>query len=220
MGSCSSLGIRKASLKRSQLSRDLEETQKEPWPPLLLLVRSLASRGWNIQWRSHGGREPRPCFLPAILAHGDPPSQGHVEARGSADPNSGQCQERLLEGGGPSLGTDPRPSDQGQGTSPGRIQSQPGALGVSPRFQTSGRWPSWTLTLSFFHRIESEAPPRPASPKVSRSPSEAATPGEDMARKSKLARGGKGGRGWARRGAGRSDHLVFSDSWEARNPGG
>ncbi|XP_049482276.1 SH3 domain-binding protein 1 isoform X1 [Panthera uncia] len=34
-------------------------------------------------------------------------------------------------------------------------------------------------------RIESEAPPRPASPKVSRSPSEAATPGEDMARKTK-----------------------------------
>uniref|UniRef100_A0ABI8A0Z6 SH3 domain binding protein 1 n=1 Tax=Felis catus TaxID=9685 RepID=A0ABI8A0Z6_FELCA len=32
-------------------------------------------------------------------------------------------------------------------------------------------------------KIESEAPPRPASPKVSRSPSEAATPGEDMARK-------------------------------------
>ncbi|XP_047597547.1 SH3 domain-binding protein 1 isoform X1 [Lutra lutra] len=34
-------------------------------------------------------------------------------------------------------------------------------------------------------RAESEVPPRPASPKVSRSPSEAATPTEDMARKTK-----------------------------------
>ncbi|XP_029810469.1 SH3 domain-binding protein 1 isoform X2 [Suricata suricatta] len=34
-------------------------------------------------------------------------------------------------------------------------------------------------------RTESEAPPRPASPKVSRSPSEATTPVEDMARKTK-----------------------------------
>uniref|UniRef100_A0A8C0S1F6 SH3 domain binding protein 1 n=1 Tax=Canis lupus familiaris TaxID=9615 RepID=A0A8C0S1F6_CANLF len=34
-------------------------------------------------------------------------------------------------------------------------------------------------------RTESEAPPRPASPKVSRTPSEAATPAEDMARRTK-----------------------------------
>nr|XP_023486857.1 SH3 domain-binding protein 1 isoform X3 [Equus caballus] len=36
-------------------------------------------------------------------------------------------------------------------------------------------------------RIESEAPPRPASPKVSRNPSEAAAPAEDTARRSELA---------------------------------
>lgn len=92
-------------------------------------------------------------------------------------------------------GTDPRPGYKEQGTSPGRVQTQPIALGVSPRFQTPGRWPSLTLTLAFFHRTESEVPPRPASPKVSRSPSETATPVEDMARKSKL-----GGVGWGEEG--------------------
>uniref|UniRef100_A0A452S341 SH3 domain binding protein 1 n=1 Tax=Ursus americanus TaxID=9643 RepID=A0A452S341_URSAM len=46
-------------------------------------------------------------------------------------------------------------------------------------------WPSLTLTLSSLHRTESEAPPRPASPKVSRSPSEAATPAEDVTRRTK-----------------------------------
>eukprot|EP00069_Balaena_mysticetus_P008757 bmy_01143T0 len=40
---------------------------------------------------------------------------------------------------------------------------------------------------------ESEAPPRPASPKVSRSSLEAAAPTEDMARRSELAVGGEGG---------------------------
>lgn len=58
------------------------------------------------------------------------------------------------------------------------------------------------------HRTESEAPPRPASPKVSRSPPEAAAPAEDMARRSELAVGGEGVRGWP--GVGNPDRPMFS----------
>ena len=52
--------------------------------------------------------------------------------------------------------------------------------------------PWLTLTLSFPCRAESEAPHRPTSPKVSRSPPEAAAPAEETARRSEVAVGGDG----------------------------
>ena len=120
------------------------------------------------------------------------------------------------------MGTDPRPYHKVAQDKSWKNSNKACQLGVSPRFrETSGRWPDLTLTLSFLHRTESEAPPRPASPKVSRTPSEAATPAEDMARRSKLA----GGRRWAGKGGqqSRPSHVFRQlgrpEIWEATSPG-
>lgn len=120
--------------------------------------------------------------------------------------------------GVPSLGTDPRRNHKGLGNKCWEGPNATCCPGVSPGFQeTSARWPALTLILSFPCRTESEAPRRPASPKVSRSSPEAATPVEDMARRSKLATGGRrwteGGKGI---GVGNPDQPMFSDSWEGQ----
>ena len=155
------------------------------------------------------------AFYPQPWPHRGPRtlSQPHTAARGSMDANPNQCQS--VWGAGGSLGTDPRPNH--------KVDDPDSAcwLGVSQRFQeTSGRWPSLTLTLSFPHRTEFEAPPRPASPKVSRSPPEAAAPVEDTARKSESAVGGRVGGGgqsrpshvFRRPAEGRGLHLLASAS--------
>lgn len=159
----------------------------------------------------------RPCAPPTFLAHGNPRtlSQCHTETRASLDANPGQSQKHPLGERGAAWGQIPGPATRWWGTSLGRTQTQPvGWESPHDSRRPPGRWPGLTLTLFFLPRAESEVPPRPASPKVSRSPSEAATPTEDMARKSKLAWGGRGER---RAGSG----AVFSDSWrgqESRQP--
>lgn len=118
----------------------------------------------------------------------------------------------IFWGEGGSLGTDPRPRHKVAGDKSWENPNSAYWLGVSPRFQeTPERRASLTLTLSFLHRAESEVSPRPGSPKVSGSPSEAATPAEDMARRSKLAVGReKGEEGAQGRGP------MFSDSWRGQ----
>lgn len=118
--------------------------------------------------------------------------------------------------GGPDLGTDSKAGH--------KVEDSNSAcwLGVSSASQgSSGRWPRLTLTLlSFPHRTESEAPPRPASPKVSRSPPEVAAQAEDMARKSELTVEGEGGQRVVRNRGGQSrPSHVFRPPGEARNPG-
>lgn len=102
-----------------------------------------------------------------------------------------------------------------------RTQTQLVGWGVSSASQeSSGRWPRLTLTLSFPHRTESEVPPRPASPKVSRSPPEVAAQAEDTARKSELAVEGEWGQRVGKNGGGKSrPSHVFRQPGEARNPG-
>ncbi|KAB0393820.1 hypothetical protein E2I00_000699, partial [Balaenoptera physalus] len=65
-------------------------------------------------------------------------------------------------------------------------------------------------SVALKERAESEASPRPASPKVSRSSLEAAAPTEDMARRSELAVGGEGGQRGPRGAAGRKERLACS----------
>lgn len=139
---------------------------------------------------------------------------------GSVDTNPGQCQKHLLgRWGQPGDRSQAQPQGGGR-TSPGRTPTWPvGWESLQDARRLRGRWPSLTLTLSSLHRTESEAPPRPASPKVSRSPSEAATPAEDVTRRSKLAGGGRRGKKVGRERARVFRQLARSGIQVAKSPG-
>lgn len=165
---------------------------------LWLLVAETSYKG-HVEAKSLGRGE---AWLSTLSwPHGGPRTllQCRTSARGSVDANPGQCQKHLPRGSG--LGTDPRPSHKMW-----RTQTWP--VGCGSIQGDFWEMVSLALTFSFHHRIESEVPPRPASPKISRSPPEAAAPAEDAARRSELAQG-EGHRGWAGTGCTVQTFLCF-----------